>query len=542
MNDHDDASELDPAVPSDGPAGDGLPKPPEEPAIDDTDFDFVEPELGAAEISEDVAESVDLDKVEAEAAAVAAEAERSAQLPASEVISAIPAPALDFKVPEPGVVIDEDSSNTDSAGVDSAEPVLAVPELSEESVADDAASPSAENDAADFLSGGAAEVTAAEATEPAEEASLQDQAAESGTEATPESEPGAPSAKTQDPAAETAAPVAKAPAGAEADAAPTPEAPAGDTPAPRLGHGIDDGSGWRRPETPWQQSGTQWQPRANAWQSPAQVAQGVADAAALAASTPEGEPPASEPFEPTAQGPAGAPAPGDIATPAEAPAPTPDANLPVVPPVPGNPAYPGGPGGPAGPGSASGPASPGESGSKGKLLIVLGVVVVGVVLLGLLIWLVIGLVSGTNTKPTSGAAATVSPVASATGRTTLEAGTVIVAAASPLDWIAGDCLRGFTSAGAAADVVLCSSPHSAQLVGTFEFPKSDTYPGEDALKAKGTDVCNAVQYTDAAKDYKGLKSFKAYPSEATWNELGDRRVDCIVSDPSGNNLNASLTK
>ena len=505
MNDHDDASELDPAGPSDGPAGDGLPKPSEEPALDGADFDFVEPELGAAEISEDVAESVDLDKVEAEAAAVAAEAERSAQLPASDVISAIPAPALDFKVPAPGAMIDSDSAGADSIDTDSAGPELAVPELSGESASDDAS--------------------------PAP-------AAESGAESAPE--PGTPGSEFQDSPADGEAPAdTAAPAVAEAETPPAPAAPAGDAPAPRLGHGIDDGSGWRRPETPWQQSGTQWQPRANAWQSPGQVAQGVADAAALAASTPEGGAPAPEPTEPPAQESAGAPAPD------EAPAPVPDATAPVVPPVPGypgNPAYPGGPGGPAGPGSASGPGSPGESGSKGKLFIVLGVVVVGVVLLGLLIWLVIGLLSGTSTKPTSGAAATVSPVASATGRTTHEAGTVIVAAASPLDWIAGDCLRGFTSAGAAADVVLCSSPHSAQLVGTFEYPKSDTYPGEDALKAKGSDVCNAVQYTDAAKDYKGLKSFKAYPSEATWNELGDRRVDCIVSDPSGNNLSASLTK
>lgn len=119
---------------------------------------------------------------------------------------------------------------------------------------------------------------------------------------------------------------------------------------------------------------------------------------------------------------------------------------------------------------------------------------------------------------------------------------VVVPAASPLDWIQDDCLRDFTGVSAPADVVLCNSPHSAQLVGTFYYGDDEKFPGGDALKAKAAEVCDGVELTSEAETMKDLKQLTAYPSESTWNDSGDRRVDCLIQDTSGNNLTSSLIK
>ncbi|GAA4655567.1 hypothetical protein GCM10025779_15900 [Arthrobacter cryoconiti] len=119
---------------------------------------------------------------------------------------------------------------------------------------------------------------------------------------------------------------------------------------------------------------------------------------------------------------------------------------------------------------------------------------------------------------------------------------VIVPNASPLDWIEGDCLRDFASPSKKADVVVCSSPHSAQLVGTYYYEDGADFPGTEALSAKGKEVCAGVSLTNEAKSFKDLKQASAYPSESTWTNSGDRRVDCLISNPSGNNLNVSLVK
>ncbi|WP_449374397.1 hypothetical protein [Arthrobacter psychrolactophilus] len=92
-------------------------------------------------------------------------------------------------------------------------------------------------------------------------------------------------------------------------------------------------------------------------------------------------------------------------------------------------------------------------------------------------------------------------------------------------------------------MVLCSSPHNAQLVGTFYYDDSDEFPGVEALKAKALDVCNGVVFTSVAAETKTLLQSTAYPTEATWNDQNDRRVDCMAHDTrAGNQLEADLIK
>lgn len=224
---------------------------------------------------------------------------------------------------------------------------------------------------------------------------------------------------------------------------------------------------------------------------------------------------------------------------------------------PGGPGNYGGPGGPQGPGNfGGGPGGPGapQGGGNKKLFIILGVALLGAVLLGLLIWLVASLLSNGIAKDPIPADPTVQsqsqgavpeesldPDAEPATDLPLDEG-LIIPGASPLKWLEGDCLRDFNNASTPADVVLCSAPHNAQLVGTFYYGDSDEYPGTETLKAKASEVCDAVELTSDASGMTTLEQSTAYPSENTWNDSGDRRVDCLVHDTrSGNPLEVSLS-
>lgn len=232
---------------------------------------------------------------------------------------------------------------------------------------------------------------------------------------------------------------------------------------------------------------------------------------------------------------------------------------------PQGPGYPGGPQGPQGPGGNGGPE--GNGNGKKKLFIILGVAVVGLGLIVFFVWLLIGFIMGNinsaspspvpvtqsqeqqspKAEPSSDTTPTkdVSPTGKATptDETVDPDAGLIIPGLSPLEWLEGDCLRDFNNASTSADVVLCSSPHNAQLVGTYNYPSSDDFPGTETLKAKAAEVCDSVELTSEASKIKTLKQTTAYPSETTWNDKDDRRVDCMVHDTrDGNNLKISLTK
>lgn len=536
------------------------------------DYEFAEPTLGDAEISEDVAESVDLEAAAAEAAAVEHEVELATQGVSSGLVEDIPAATAPS---DP----DWDSANTVLRTDFSQPPVANNPWTPPQDQAQ--AHDKAQNQPqppAQAQPAAAEPVQPVQTTEPVELVQ---------TTAVPEV-PGPPAPET---------------APQEFDQSQPAQTTA---PAPIPGHSVDDGHGWHRPETQWQQSATPWQPKAGAWQSPAQIARGEADAAAAAAAAvgqpaatgaipaipsvpPAPQSPAPQGAAPEAAGPYGQPAqaapqphqsaeqPGIASQfgstgPAVPHGPAAGAQSPygqapygqAQPPYGQQPPYgaptpfgqsatPGGqppygasgmpavPGGPQGPGFSGGS---GGGNSKKKLFIILGIAVLGVLLLGLMVTLLINFITSSlnnaGPAPATATQSQTSPEEEPSSDSKAPGADVVVPAASPLDWIQDDCLRDFTGVSAPADVVLCNSPHSAQLVGTFYYGDDETFPGGDALKAKAAEVCKGVQLTSEAESMKDLKQLTAYPSESTWNDSGDRRVDCLIQDTSGNNLKSSL--
>ncbi len=139
-----------------------------------------------------------------------------------------------------------------------------------------------------------------------------------------------------------------------------------------------------------------------------------------------------------------------------------------------------------------------------------------------------------STQPTPSA----TPSASATSTASPSGDGLITADAPPPKWAKGDCFRAFKDASQNADIVNCATPHAAQLVATYSYPEAVNYPGLDALKAKAADTCSSVKLSSAANNYT-YKPKSGYPSESTWAK-GDRRVDCIIMDDSGDNIRESL--
>ncbi|MUU71916.1 septum formation family protein [Pseudarthrobacter sp. GA104] len=108
----------------------------------------------------------------------------------------------------------------------------------------------------------------------------------------------------------------------------------------------------------------------------------------------------------------------------------------------------------------------------------------------------------------------------------------------PADYALGDCFKDFDPESLSSTVVPCDAGHSAQLVALFRYPERGSYPGAEALKAKALEACQAARLGPAANDYD-LNFERSFPSTTSW-ESGDRRVDCYVTAPGGNVINASV--
>lgn len=108
----------------------------------------------------------------------------------------------------------------------------------------------------------------------------------------------------------------------------------------------------------------------------------------------------------------------------------------------------------------------------------------------------------------------------------------------PAQYALGDCFKDFDPEALRSTVVPCDTGHSAQLVALFRYPEAERYPGAEALKAKALEACQAARLGPAANEYT-LNYERSYPSSTSWDS-GDRRVDCYVTSPDGNNINASV--
>jgi hypothetical protein len=110
--------------------------------------------------------------------------------------------------------------------------------------------------------------------------------------------------------------------------------------------------------------------------------------------------------------------------------------------------------------------------------------------------------------------------------------------AEPASYALGDCFKDFDPEALRSTIVPCDTGHSAQLVALFHYPEGESYPGAEALKAKALEVCQAAKLGPAANQYT-LNFERSFPSSTSW-DAGDRRLDCYVTSPAGNNVNASV--
>lgn len=99
----------------------------------------------------------------------------------------------------------------------------------------------------------------------------------------------------------------------------------------------------------------------------------------------------------------------------------------------------------------------------------------------------------------------------------------------------GDCKMADDTTGEImqAEVVPCDEPHDEEVF--FESKMADGEYDEAAIETAG-EVCYGQSFTDfvgVAWDDSTLDVWYLSPTEQTWNEMDDRLIQCIVTDPAG---------
>ncbi|MCT9870729.1 septum formation family protein [Paenarthrobacter aurescens] len=164
---------------------------------------------------------------------------------------------------------------------------------------------------------------------------------------------------------------------------------------------------------------------------------------------------------------------------------------------------------------------------KRQRLVIGGIVVGVLVLIGVVIWVLLNLL---GTRPE---AAVTTPTATATPGP-------LPRDANAKDFLVGDCFADFDPNASVARAVACDTEHSAQLIGVHAYPTDDSFPGTNAMRDKGREVCKAaVAKLNAAAGNYVLLQQNVYPSPTSWDR-GDRRVDCFIVVDSGNTIKEDL--
>jgi len=117
---------------------------------------------------------------------------------------------------------------------------------------------------------------------------------------------------------------------------------------------------------------------------------------------------------------------------------------------------------------------------------------------------------------------------------------IIATNVSPENFLPGDCLAHYTDASQPADIVECSSPHNAQLIGRRLYSTDMTYPGEEELRESSETFCADIALLENTQATYSINTSR--PSEYTWETETDRRIDCIVSTNDETNFSESLVE
>lgn len=98
----------------------------------------------------------------------------------------------------------------------------------------------------------------------------------------------------------------------------------------------------------------------------------------------------------------------------------------------------------------------------------------------------------------------------------------------------GDCKM--TSASGlieAVDVVPCAEPHDEEVYHEFKMDDGDF--SEEAVDAASQE-CVGEAYTEfvgVTWDESALDVYPITPTQDTWEQLNDRVIQCVISDPAG---------
>lgn len=98
----------------------------------------------------------------------------------------------------------------------------------------------------------------------------------------------------------------------------------------------------------------------------------------------------------------------------------------------------------------------------------------------------------------------------------------------------GDCkMASATGEIQDVDVVPCTESHDEEVY--YEFKMDDGDFSEEAVDAASQE-CIGAGFTDfigVAYDDSTLEVYPITPTKRTWEELDDRVIQCVVSDPAG---------
>lgn len=85
--------------------------------------------------------------------------------------------------------------------------------------------------------------------------------------------------------------------------------------------------------------------------------------------------------------------------------------------------------------------------------------------------------------------------------------------------------------------VPCSEPHDAEVFHEFDIPDADSYPGETTVTEQADAGCYAEfeSFVGIAPESSSLGVYYLYPTQQSWDELDDRTVSCMITDPAGPN-------
>lgn len=97
----------------------------------------------------------------------------------------------------------------------------------------------------------------------------------------------------------------------------------------------------------------------------------------------------------------------------------------------------------------------------------------------------------------------------------------------------GDCINDDASGEfAQINVVPCSEPHTDEVYYEFNMPGGD-FPSDQAFESAFIDYCIPAfeSFVGISADLTELGAWPITPTARSWDERGDRLVQCLVYDP-----------